>query len=349
MLENVTVIIPAHNRPERLRRLLDYYEGSGIRILIPDSSNEIYTGPINKETTLYLHRPGVHQLVKIKEVLPMISTPYALYCADDDFAIIEGIKDVVDFLDGNPDYSVAQGHYLTFTPREKKGEITDIRFSPRYIRYFDSRVDMESPSERLRGAVCQYASFLYGVTRTEHLQKIYGYCFDSEGKLRFTNLFLAEEFFNRAMMIMGKYATIPTFFSAREYIEGSATDTTVSPAVIKTDPRYKDEFDGFIYSLASLLSDSEHIDIQEAGRIIREVSVAPSDTAAVGFKRKVNAMLQKNPLLRPLMRLSSWRYRQKGLKAVQGMQSYPLSGPCPAREAIEKRILATNNPLSSKC
>ena len=24
-LQNVTVIIPAHNRPERLRRLLDYY------------------------------------------------------------------------------------------------------------------------------------------------------------------------------------------------------------------------------------------------------------------------------------------------------------------------------------
>jgi len=28
-LQNVTVIIPAHNRPERLRRLLDYYSRTG--------------------------------------------------------------------------------------------------------------------------------------------------------------------------------------------------------------------------------------------------------------------------------------------------------------------------------
>ena len=37
-LQNVTVIIPAHNRPERLRRLLDYYSRTDIKILVPDSS-----------------------------------------------------------------------------------------------------------------------------------------------------------------------------------------------------------------------------------------------------------------------------------------------------------------------
>ena len=38
-LQNVTVIIPAHNRPERLRRLLDYYSRTDIKVLVPDSSN----------------------------------------------------------------------------------------------------------------------------------------------------------------------------------------------------------------------------------------------------------------------------------------------------------------------
>ena len=38
-LQNVTVIIPAHNRPERLRRLLDYYSRTDIKILVPDSSD----------------------------------------------------------------------------------------------------------------------------------------------------------------------------------------------------------------------------------------------------------------------------------------------------------------------
>lgn len=35
ILENVTVIIPAHNRPERLQRLLDYYRGTGLRVIVP--------------------------------------------------------------------------------------------------------------------------------------------------------------------------------------------------------------------------------------------------------------------------------------------------------------------------
>ena len=34
-LQNVTVIIPAHNRPKRLRRLLDYYSRTDIRFLFP--------------------------------------------------------------------------------------------------------------------------------------------------------------------------------------------------------------------------------------------------------------------------------------------------------------------------
>ena len=38
-LQNVTVIIPAHNRPERLRRLLDYYSRTDIKVLVPDSSD----------------------------------------------------------------------------------------------------------------------------------------------------------------------------------------------------------------------------------------------------------------------------------------------------------------------
>lgn len=34
-LQNVTVIIPAHNRPERLRRLLDYLAAQISRFLFP--------------------------------------------------------------------------------------------------------------------------------------------------------------------------------------------------------------------------------------------------------------------------------------------------------------------------
>ena len=118
VLKNVTVIIPAHNRPERLRRLLGYYSGCGLRILVPDSSDQCYNGDVSSPDVTYIHRPGLHFLLKIKEILPLISTDYVLYCADDDFIVPSAIARMVEFLDDNPDYSIAQGHYLTFTPKE---------------------------------------------------------------------------------------------------------------------------------------------------------------------------------------------------------------------------------------
>ena len=127
-LQNVTVIIPAHNRPKRLRRLLDYYSRTDIKILVPDSSDHPFADAEKYPDITYLHRPKLHFLLKLKEVLPMISTPYVLYCADDDFAVPSGIAQMTAFLDEHPDYSTAQGHYLTFTPRKGK-----ISFYPRYI------------------------------------------------------------------------------------------------------------------------------------------------------------------------------------------------------------------------
>lgn len=143
-LQNVTVIIPAHNRPERLRRLLDYYSRTDIKILVPDSSDQPFADAEKYPDVTYLHRPKLHFLLKLREVLPMICTPYVLYCADDDFTVPSGIARMTAFLDAHPDYSTAQGHYLTFTPQNGK-----VSFYPRYIRYFDKQITGETPRERL--------------------------------------------------------------------------------------------------------------------------------------------------------------------------------------------------------
>ena len=46
----------------------------------------------------------------------------------------------------------------------------------------------------------------------------------------------------------------------------------------------------------------------------------------------------KHPLLRWVNRLANWRYNQKGLKAVRGMQSYPCTFSTPEKEEIIKAI-----------
>lgn len=333
VLKNVTVIIPAHNRPERLRRLLGYYSGCGLRILVPDSSDQCYNGDVSSPDVTYIHRPGLHFLLKIKEILPLISTDYVLYCADDDFIVPSAIASMVEFLDDNPDYSIAQGHYLTFTPKER-----GVEFYPRYIRYFDSRIVADDPPGRLLQDKCKYASLLYGVARTEQFRSIYGYCFGKDGELRFRNLFLAEEFFNHAMLIHGKYATIPCFYSARERIKGSATETVVPISEIRSSDEYRWEYDGFIDALSLMLSDKTGMEYDESNRFMRKVCASPKDSADVSFKRKIVVFMMRHRWLRRVSDILDWRYNQKGLKAVRGMTSYPCGFSTPEKEAIIKVI-----------
>ena len=332
-LQNVTVIIPAHNRPKRLRRLLDYYSRTDIKILVPDSSDHPFADAEKYPDITYLHRPKLHFLLKLKEVLPMISTPYVLYCADDDFAVPSGIAQMTAFLDEHPDYSTAQGHYLTFTPRKGK-----ISFYPRYIRYFDKQVTGETPRERLLQEKNMYASLLYYVIRTRAFQRMYAACFNPDGSLRFRNLFLAEEFFNHAALIFGKYATLPYFYSAREHITGSAAETTVPVSVIKTSHKYREEYQGFLLALSELLAAREGDTLEDAFSFICSISDMPKDTAEISGKRKIMEFTHKHPLLRWVNRLANWRYNQKGLKAVRGMQSYPCTFSTPEKEEIIKAI-----------
>ena len=52
LLDNVTILIPAHNRPERLSRLIGYYRGTGAKLLIPDSSDIKFTGDIDDDNII---------------------------------------------------------------------------------------------------------------------------------------------------------------------------------------------------------------------------------------------------------------------------------------------------------
>lgn len=322
MLSNTTIIIPAHNRPERLQRLLNFYADTDVHILIPDSSDALYRGSIpNPERTLYRHLPRMHFFDKLLRVIDEIRTPYVLYCADDDFAIPSGIDAVTDFLDNNPDFSIAQGHYLTFTPKADGS----VEFLPRYIRNFDNRIDNATAIDRLNNRRQQYASLLYGVTRSDIFKKIYSFCFRRDGSRRFSNLFLAEEYFNFAMLAHGKYATMPVFFSARERIEGSATVTTVPVRTVKTSPKYADEFAGYIEALSLMFADATGENFTKAEAVMREASAAAPQPFMLCLKRTIVDFMARHRAFAPLTSLADRRYAVKGLRAVAGMPSYPCN------------------------
>lgn len=132
-----------------------------------------------------------------------------------------------------------------------------------------------------------YASLLYSVIRTQAFQRMYAACFNPDGSLRFRNLFLAEEFYNHAALIFGKYATLPYFYSARERIRGSATETTVPVSVIKTSHKYREEYQGFLLALSELLAAREGDTLEDAFSFICSISDMPKDTAEISGKGRL--------------------------------------------------------------
>lgn len=133
-MSNFSLVIPTRNRPNRLRRLLDYYDkyGKGFNIIIADSSSND-NKKLNKKSVLIFSNLDIHYIDKypskieashkINNALNYVNTKYSVLCADDDFIIPNGINKSVDFLEKNSDFSVAQGKFIAFSIKnnDKKG------------------------------------------------------------------------------------------------------------------------------------------------------------------------------------------------------------------------------------
>jgi glycosyltransferase domain-containing protein len=327
-LENVTVIIPAHNRPERLKRLLDYYSNTTIQIIVSDSSTQVFKYTDQFQKIEYHHFPDAQFLWKIHQILPFIKTPYVLFCADDDFIIPQAIKKVVDFLEINPDYYSAQGHYLSFEVKKKS-----IDFIPGFIRNLEKDVNQELPSERLAEYRNLYASTLYSVIRSSTFIDMYTKCMDGE-TLKFRNLFLAEIYFNFFSLMAGKNKTLPIFYGAREFIEGSATETTVPYRIVSQSPEYQVEFRNFSEILINQLVSSQNITEDDAESIIFSILKGPIKEHIHPIKRKLLNFLKHfgNPEL--VRKITRYRYKIKALRITKDMQSYPCTFSTPEKEQI---------------
>lgn len=332
-LSNVTVLIPAHNRPERLRRLLEYYNRTNIEILVADSSTLQFPFLEEFPSVIYSHQPGKEFLRKINEILPLIRTDYVFFCADDDFIVPEAVEQITGFMDIHTDYSTVHGHYLTFEVHKKS-----IEFYPRYIRNFTKEMHEETGRGRLNQYNGLYASMLYGVCRSDLFREMYSAVMDVDGNPRFTNLYAAEEYYNMYTLIHGKHCTMQIFYSARERIKGSAASTTVPFTTFISAAEYKNEYDAFIDILANKLAATDGIPLEEAQDFILSMIMKPRVDGKLAFKQRISAIVDKYAATQWISNLLYERYKSKGRKIVQNMESYPIHRDTPEKLAIIESI-----------
>ena len=333
-LESISVVIPAHNRPEKLRRLLHYYSQTNIQIIVSDSSDATFPYLHEFPELTYFHFPKEQFLRKINYILPYINTKYVVYCADDDFIVPQAIEQCIHFLELHPDYNSAQGHYLSFETKKDK-----LDFSPSYIRNFDKDINQSLPTDRLPEFRNLYASLLYSVIRATTFVEMYNKCMEGE-KLKFTNLFLAEVYFNFFSLIEGKNKTLPIFYGAREKDYGSATYSTVPLSMIRSSPLYKDEFQSFFILIVNILVSKQKVDIETAKNLLSGLLQDPKKDHIHPLKRKLLNLLNVYGPTELVEKYSRHKYKVKGLKITKDMKSYPSTFSTPEKDTIVHYISA---------
>ncbi len=278
---NFSIIIPAHNRPMHLKRLLEYYLHQNVKVIVADSSvNKFSQLEEYKGRVIYHHYPQSSLPEKLCNVFPFIDTDYVVMCADDDFIIPKTINIITEFLDKNLDYNSGQGIFVDFDLSEES-----VRPSLRYPNMLHEQINDIYGCERVLHLMKSYFQFYYAVFRTATFRNIYSSVIN-ENKVGILNLCLLESYVSSYSAIEGKHIIMPILYAARENIVSSAASFTDNIPNVISEKKYRDEYALYIKLLTNLLITSDHLSPELAKQtIINSVDMYMSKNFPYYFTR----------------------------------------------------------------
>lgn len=257
MTNNVTIIIPTYNRHRQLKRLLEYYSSSHLPILVADSTSTPFPEAKYYRNVKYFHYPNYPYAKKLPLIYKKVKTKYVLFCADDDFVIPASIKDCVNFLEKNPSYNSAHGHYIFFENRSNQGIIA----YPFYLESISLDVNSDLPSKRMVQLLSAYMQLLYAVTKTSDIKQVFRYL---EEYPDIKNDNMVEIFQAIILCISGKSKTLPILYCTREVTPNSARTFTDDLDAVYTQKKYAKEYQAWLEAISKHLAKKERITRTEA-------------------------------------------------------------------------------------
>ncbi len=270
-----TIIVITHNRPGHLRRLLDYYREykNDFKIIVSDSSSD-ENKTKNKETIssfldsdiLYVNyhsdsshgsNEAHHQLLDASNY---VKSKYCIYCADDDFIAPKGIKQAVDFLENNPDFTVAHGDYVSFYLKTKRSRKKQFYWAPIYLH---KSITFPEAKSRLVEYLSNYSVTIFGVLRTDFFKMIF------KETLKFTNDGRFGELLPSMLaLIHGKMESLDVLYGVREVTPDCATSRAKTMDDFIREGTYDEKYIKFRECLATHLSKKSQLGIEKSKRIV---------------------------------------------------------------------------------
>lgn len=319
MTDKVTLILILHNRHKNLDRLLEYYKDYNFPIIIADSSEKKHVFNKKRENWIHHYSPSLSFTQKIEVVSKIVTTPYVVMCADDDFILPESLQQCVLFLEQNKDYSIAQGWSI----RYYKESIATGSVSYGLLYDFSESIEATEPLDRLLAMFQNYRSVLYAVFRTETLQQ----SFEGAGT-QIKNLFLNEYITAFIPILYGKYKELPVLYQVREFAEDSDDKTAINLDTILDNTAYKTELWDFKSFLLTKLTTITNLTTDKAEQLLDEILISFSAqlkdncNQQVSFKKKVGKLISFIPFIgKTIIIKSRQKERAKQLQTVVKSQS----------------------------
>jgi glycosyltransferase domain-containing protein len=221
-LENLSVIIPSHERQKLLNDSTDYWIKAGIKNIIVLDSSKIFNEYVNENIRSYTHLPNVGFIDKFKHSIDQITTDYVLICADDDYASVNCIKKCLEFLNDDLSFVAAHGHYCDF---QFYKDSKNIKWQPK-TTYISPSLDQDDNFDRLGIHLNYYTPTLYSVMRKKTMVDSYYSLLEYKNKVKEEYTPLYEIYWSSQQVLSGKIKRLDELFSIRQYLPNSAGNLT---------------------------------------------------------------------------------------------------------------------------
>lgn len=304
----VSIIIPTYNRPAYLRRILDYYNdcGKDFNIIVADSSSNenkrlnkriIQGFPNINISYLNDYPPELRWFHKVADAVNHVEEKYCVLCADDDFVTPNGINQSVDFLEKNPDFTVAHGYYIGFYLKTDEEGNQQFYWKPAYSH---ESITFSDPKLRLNYHLSNYSQLtIYGVHRADFLKVI----------LEETAKFTDDDRFGELLpsmltLIYGKMKCLDVLYGAREVLPNSGGRTSKRLNDFFREGTYNEKYARFRDCLSTHLSKQSQLDIKESKKVV--------DDAMSAYMKKhypVKPLISKMKDILDYLRLPDWMDR----------------------------------------
>ena len=272
-LSELTLVIPAYNRPAYLARQVDYWANTGVQLCILDGSKQKAPGDLigRMGTNVHYEYMPVGFNERLVHASQIVKTKYVALLGDDELYAKQGLRDCMDTLNADSRLIGCVGRSLFFFHRD--GEI----YGHQVYEKSQDVTDMHGDGvNRLRnsfpgGDPSRAPYLLYGVFRREQWTTMFSTAYSRH--------FGSGYVYELAVLVIGaclgptKMVDSLVWFRSGENpaMSSAAVNRSIGMGEWGTSSEFADEYEDFVSRVTNSIVDKDVASREEIDGVVREV------------------------------------------------------------------------------